>query len=219
MPQKRDAYALAHKGLRNILFTCSTRIGATDFTDATARDETLELIDWTFRFFDLHMDMEENDYHPILESVEVELSEQAHEEHEGDEAFHAAIRSGIEAIKTVEKDKLVDAGWALYHAFNQWVAHYLLHIDHEDRVLEPRFFEVVDDAKMAALRAKVMAKLAPPDMKRWMGFFLPALSNPENAALLGSIKANAPAPAYEGMAAGARAVLGDRWAAIEAAIG
>ena len=219
MPQKRDAYALAHKGLRNILFTCSRQIGATDFGDESARNECLELIEWTFKFFDLHMQMEEEDYHPILESVEEGLSEQAHEDHEGDEALHAAIRQGMQAITEVPADQLADAGYALYHAFNQWVAHYLLHIDHEDRVLEPRFFEVVDDAKMAALRGKIMGKLSPEDMKLWMGFFLPALSNPENAKLLSGIKANAPAPVYEGMAAGAKAVLGERWAAIEAAIG
>jgi hypothetical protein len=49
-----------------------------------------------------------------------------------------------------------------------------------------------------------VASIAPQDMMALLGWFMPALSAPERAGMLGGMRASAPAPAFEAALAIAR---------------
>jgi hypothetical protein len=187
-----DFFTLIHKALRAELFAVAVEAGALDWGDERAtlafggRWQALEDL--------LHMHSRHEDVHffALAEDKAPGATSPLADEHE-------VLARALDAVG-VAVQASVDGGDAVdvHRHVARFVGDYLPHLDTEERIVLPLLWATCSDAELDACRAEFMADV-PPDVAAFsMRLMLPALAPTERAALLGRIRATAPAPVVEG---------------------
>ena len=109
----------------------------------------------------------------------------------------------------------IEAGELLGRGLNLLVAEHLKHMDREETQAMAVLWANRTDAELFVIEGKIRASIPMEKMARFARILLPALSTPERVMMLVSARAALPPPAFAGLFALAREVLGpERLAAV-----
>ena len=141
----RDLYATAHKAMRQDLFEVSSLAARIDATDPESRAEFRHRFDGLLGALRHHEEHEHTLVHPLLAGADAALLS-------GVEVEHRRLDDELDAVVALLDSASDDVAWhGFYLALNRYAAAYLLHIDHEERVLMPAIREHHDEVSIAAV--------------------------------------------------------------------
>lgn len=209
-PARYDIYAFIHKGLRACFAHTLVAVGRLDCSDSEEVDFVLSEVEDLLAFCRSHLAKENKFVHSAMESRRPGSTRQGGADHEHHEQAIAALAEQVETLRRLPALRREAATRELYRDLGRFVAENLEHMAMEEREHNRVLWETHSDAEILAIEGAIVASLTPEDSRLSQGWMLRAMSAGERAGFLGAIRANAPAPVFEGMLQAARALLGER---------
>jgi hemerythrin-like domain-containing protein len=210
-----DIYAFIHKGLRAFMAHVLVRVGRMDPNDsaevAEVRDELGALLDLCTK----HVHHENTVVHAAMESRRPGSSSRIADEH----VEHLRSIDELRALMG-KVDGNDAAAHALYRALGAFVAHNYEHMEQEETAHNAVLWATHTDEEIRALEHRIVSSHKPEEMSRALRWMLPHMNPSERAAMLGGMRANAPAEVFEGVLGLIRPLLGGRdWRKLSVALG
>jgi hypothetical protein len=200
-PGRRDLYAGIHKALRLFMTRTLTTVGSTDPGAAEEVGAAIDMVQRLLGLCELHLKDENEFVHPALERARVGSAARIAGEH----VHHTQSIADLRALAGVVAQSAGTARAAalsrLYRALALFVADNLQHMHVEETVHNPLLWAAYGDDELAAIEQALVASIPPASMMEALHWFLPALSAPERAGMLGEMSHGMPPEPF-------RAVLG-----------
>jgi Hemerythrin HHE cation binding domain len=215
-----DLYVGIHKALRALMADTLLSLGRMDC------DDVLELAQVTQRVLQLlevcrsHLQHENDFVHTALEARAPGSSGQiAHEHEEHVEAIEALARRTT-ALLQCDPASRAEATLALYRALSLFIAHNFEHMHVEETAHNAVLWARYTDAELEQIHGALVAAIPPEEMMFVMRWMVPFMNPAERAAMLGDMRAHAPAPAFAAALEVVRPHLTEReWAKLSASLG
>lgn len=215
-----DLYAGIHKGVRLMLNELLLQAGRVDAADPASVERLVTALDAAMDFCLSHLAHENDFVHPVLERLQPGFSQRIATEHQAHAHDIQALRAHARCLPLCAADERPAACHALYQALALFVAHNLAHMHLEETEHNALLWASLPDADIAAIEGQILARLSPPEMTASLHWMLPALAPAERLALLGGLRAQAPAPVFEAVLSLARSRLDDdAWGALARGLG
>jgi hypothetical protein len=212
---RHDIYAFIHKGLRAFMAHTLVRTGRLDVHDAAELAEVSEELRALLAICRHHLDNENTYVHTAIAARQPGACERIAHEHVEHEAAIAELQGMIDALPG-------DAAALrrLYLRLSVFVAENFEHMQREETQMNAALWATHSDAEIMAIEQRIIASHQPEDMQVALRWMLPHLSPQERSAMLGGMRANAPAEAFAGVLAVIRPLLGGRdWRKLSQALG
>lgn len=218
---RHDLYVGIHKALRLCMTRTLTRVGSTDAGDDAALDATLDQLGRMLSLFELHLKDENEFVHSALERARPGLTARIAAEHVHHQQAIDDLRELADVVKAQRPAARGAALERLYRALALFVADNLQHMHFEETVHNPVLWAAYGDAELLDIEAALVASIPPASMAEALHWFLPALSAPERAGMLGGMRASGmPPEVFAGVLDIARQTLaGDELARLRADLG
>lgn len=214
-----DLYGPVHKGLRALMFDTLTRLGRCDACDAPELAQALEAARTLLWVCERHLHHENAVVHAAMESRRPGSSAPTADDHAGHVDAIAALRAQVDATEAAAPAQRARAVYRLYLRFARFVAENLEHMEVEETHNAWRLRDAFDDAELARIHERVLESIPPEEMAVFMRWILAAVSHDERVAMLADMRANAPAPAFDGTVALCRDLLAPNdWAKLAKAL-
>jgi len=193
-----DFYGPIHKGIRLALSRILVRLGAADGDDPEL-GELLADLRAQCAISAHHLDNEDAEVHRALETRAPGSTgrlAQAHAHHR--QAFED-IETLIVRVELSARAECADLLKALYLRFSLFVAEDFAHMAEEEQLFLPILQGLFTDRELMEIEDRIMSATTPADLVAHGRIVLPAATRPERIALLGAIRATAPAEAFAGL--------------------
>lgn len=192
-----DLYAGIHKALRLFMSRTLCRVGSTDPADADDVAGMLDMVNRLLGLCELHLADENEFVHPALERARPGSAARIAAEHE----HHAEAIADLRDLAGLVADS-ADAARAaacarLYRALALFVADNFQHMQVEETAHNAVLWAHYGDAELMAVEHAIVASIPPAAMMEALHWFMPALSAPERAAMLGGMRQGMPPPAFD----------------------
>jgi hypothetical protein len=171
-----DIFTNVHKGIRNALFTACTALGRAGDDEARGAAAKARLRD-ALRFVAHHGENEDLLLLPLLEGHAPDVFARIHDGHE---AVNEALRSLAGAVESLPVGEL-------YHRACAFLALYLEHMREEELELEPSIRRALTSEQLAGFGKGSVARTAPADQRRMIGFMLPVMTRADVDAFLAKL--------------------------------
>lgn len=215
-PPRLDLYESIHKALRAEMAGVLTALGALDTMDAEECATTLARTEALLHLVGQHLVHEERFVHPVLEAALPGSSAGTEFEHAEHREAIAVLRADIAALRQAPQPT---AALHLYRQYALFVAENLVHMQHEETVLNARLWAACSDAELMDVHQRLLASIPPAEMGQVLPIMLPALCPQQRAGMLAGMQAELPPEAMRDVVAMARAVLDGRgWAKLTRAL-
>ncbi len=220
MTQPRtDLYTATHKGLRHAMYETGALLERTNFADANEKARAVDSAARTLGFFDEHLELENNFIAPLIREVAPEeVASELFGQHEDHVELSSAMKEVFSELKQASGAAALGLGFELCKLFNVMVAEQSHHMNKEERDGNTALWEAFSDEELIQVRTELQASIPPPRLGEWLALMLPNLNHQELVGMLGAMKASAPPEAFARVSKMAEELLGDRWAAIRAAL-
>lgn len=149
VPARTDFYTVVHKGLRKRLFEAVILAGATDYAGLEDRARLAQVIGEVVTALRQHAEHEEEFLHPILAEVLPEAAQSLEAEHA---EHHRTLDEVERAFEVAIAERTELAGHRAYRTLARFTAQFLAHVE-EEEAGQPRLWELVDEARLAAAMA------------------------------------------------------------------
>ena len=212
---RHDIYAFIHKGLRAFMAHTLVRTGRLDVHDAAELAEVSEELRALLAICRHHLDNENTYVHTAIGARQPGAWERIAHEHVEHEAAIAELQGMIDALPG-------DAAALrrLYLRLSVFVAENFEHMQREETQMNAALWATHSDTEIMAIEQRIIASHQPEDMQVALRWMLPHLSPQERSAMLGGLRANAPAEAFADVLAVIRPLLGGRdWRKLSQALG
>jgi hypothetical protein len=214
-----DMYVTIHKAIRAMMADALLAVGRMDVQDelelAQVTQRVLELLD----FCRSHLAHENAFVHTALEARAPGASERIAHEHVDHEQHIATLAKSVAALMAAHLPQRPALSLSLYRALSLFVAENFEHMHVEETAHNAVLWSRYTDAELIEIHDRLVASIPPAEMMvvaRWM---VPFMNPMERALVLGGMKAQAPAPAFEAVLATVRPHLTQReWEKLEAAL-
>lgn len=204
-----DLYKDIHKAIRVNLFEVTADAGRLDPDDRAARivhaARVRDLVD--FLVFHAHHE----DTH-MEDGIRQVLPAEA----DAIAAEHVALEATMAELQTLAALAFDEVGTGaraqvheLYLALASFTSRYLAHQEVEERVVMPALFAAFGLEAMLAMHGAILASIPPDEMAWGLAKMLPAINVLDRVAMLAGMRAQAPAPVFEGVLGLAADVLTD----------
>jgi hypothetical protein len=193
-----DLFTPIHKALRRSLFETALTIGRTSFASADEAAAAERAVADCLQFMREHAEHEDRRVLPEIARLDPELAALMVVGHPELERAAIAVESlwprlaALAATATEERQAL---GGELMRRFHTFVADEVQHMDLEERELNALFWARLTDAEIMAINKRITDDISPERMRTWGELLLPALNEPERAAMLARAAALAAAAA------------------------
>lgn len=217
--QRRDIYAAIHKGMRAMMAQALMSSGSTDWQDAVDAAQALAEVRGLCNFCAAHLAHENDFIHPAMEARAPGSAARIAEEHV--EHLHAieALRRQADFVELSSGAARTRAGETLYRQLALFVAENYQHMQIEESEHNAALWAAYSDAEIDTLHHALVSSLSPQEAQESMRWMLPYTSHGERLAMLSGIRAQAPAPVFEGLLNMLRPLLMPRdWAKLETAL-
>jgi len=202
---RHDIYAIIHKALRAALTDALLAAGRVDAGDPRDVERTVAAVRDTLAFCRDHLDTENAFVHPAMEARRPGSTQAIAGEHVAHAAAIARLSGLADALERTPAAERAAPAAALYREFALFTGENLVHM-HDEEVRHNRvLWDAYTDAELVALENAIKAHHPPAAMTRALRWMLPAATPGERAAMLSAMRAAAPAAAYGGVLALARA--------------
>ncbi|MCA9588745.1 MAG: hypothetical protein KC657_25690 [Myxococcales bacterium] len=219
-PARFDMYGPIHKALRHTLAGLLSSLGATSFASAEAPQALMDELEAALVFSERHIEHEDAFIRgPLLERAPTAVPslDAAHLEHE---RLVAEIRGLARAVQTSSAAARPALARALYLQVGAFVADTLVHMNEEERVVQPLLERLFTDEELLEMHGKIIASISPGEMLEVTRRMIPAVSLEERVAILAGARASAPPEAFAAVAEVARTSLRpDQWREVAVRLG
>lgn len=164
-----NVYATIHKAQRYHLFHLSIKIGQADLLDHQQFQHIKEELQEMIQHLKEHAINEETFIHPLYYQMKEDLTFLEHQ-HEEIEAILEKLQHYLESNTNPSE---------LYTLVNQLIAHYLLHIDEEEKVQQTHLWPAYTDAELKAVIDKFKQSRTVDQNEKDLAFILPCLNQTE----------------------------------------
>ena len=212
---RHDIYAFIHKGLRAFMAHTLVRTGRLDVNDAAEVAEVSEELRALLTICRHHLDNENTYVHTAIAARQPGAWERIAHEHVEHEAAIAELQGMIDALPG-------DAAALrrLYLRLSVFVAENFEHMQREETQMNAALWATHSDEEIMAIEQRIVASHQPQEMQLALRWMLPHLTPEERCAMLGSMRAHAPAEVFAGVLGLIRPLLGGRdWRKLSQALG
>lgn len=219
-PPRFDMYTAIHKALRAFMADTLRAVGHMDPAD---EDEVAAVLAQTRLLLDTctsHLEHENDFVHTALEARRPGSAARAADEHLGHEQSIRELTAAVEGFEATPPAARAAAALRLYRHLALFVAENFEHMNYEETAHNSALWAAYTDAELHAIHGALLASLTPQEMTISLRWMLPSLSHAERVGMLAGMRQDAPAPAFQGVLAMARAQLTARdWNKLAAALG
>ena len=202
-----NLYADIHKGLRALLTDTLLAVGRMDPQDAAQVAATTTRVARMLDQCAAHVVHEDRFVHPAIEARAPGTTRTVGAEHREHEQAIDALRALAARVGTTPAPQRAGVARVLYLQLSRFVAHNLEHMHTEETVHNAALWAHYTDAELEGIHDALVATIPPEEMAQTMAWMLPSISAPERAAMLGGMRAKAPAPAFEAVMGLVRTLL------------
>lgn len=199
---RHNFYHSMHKALRLGHCRMLAELGAHDYATASDTATLLQRLRALIELDRAHLDGENREIHPALETRQPGAATQAAEDHAHQEQAFAELESLIRAVDVAIASRRPLAGQALYHRYALFAAADMEHMYAEETEVLSALHAAFSDDELIAIEARMVGAIAPPEMAAYMSLMVPALNQGERAAFLTRMRNALPEMAFAGMLAG-----------------
>jgi hypothetical protein len=193
---RRDFYAPIHKALRLFMTRTLCTVGS---TDPSARHEvraTLDLLERLLALCESHLQHENEFVHPALERARAGSAARIAGEHGHHQEAIADLRDLASLVADSPEATRAAALGRLYRTLALFVADNFQHMHVEETEHNVVLWAAYTDEELDAIERALVASIPPATMFEALQWFLPALSAPERAGMLGGMKQGMPPEAF-----------------------
>jgi hemerythrin-like domain-containing protein len=212
---RHDIYAFIHKGLRAFMAHTLVRVGRLDAEDDAEVAEVAREVGALIDICRDHLKHENEVIHPAMESRAPGSTRRIADDHD----HHAASLDRLAALLARVPGSPA-AARTLYQALAAFVAENFEHMQREETEHNAVLWAQFGDDEIRALEHRIVSSLSPEAAAQAMRWMLPHMTPAERAGMLGGMRANAPAAAFDGVLSLVRPLLGGRdWRKLALALG
>lgn len=194
-----DLYKDIHKGIRSELFAVTEEAGRADPADRASRAAVAEHVRSAIDLLVAHAEHEDEAIQPSLEAELPDLAARIAADHERIEAWMVDLAAmADDAVFSTRFDQPL-AMHRLYLELGSFTGSYLEHQDVEERVVMPALEDAIGVEAVVGIHGAIIGSIPPDEMATSLAVMLPAMNVDDRTALLGGMKANAPAEAFAGI--------------------
>jgi hypothetical protein len=219
--RKTDLFTFIHKSIRSMIYNAASKLQTADFMDEKEVKILLASLRHDLDLLHEHAVNEDNIIFPEIANEEPKMIELLNEEHKKLESKLNAILALIEKIEHSNSvEERVRLGNSLNSLFNDFIADYLAHMNHEEATVLEASFKYLTDEKLIAIRTRIQSNVPPDKYKVWMNWMLRSLNNSELIGLLGSMKTGAPSNVFQNILDITKSVIdSERWLKMKLSLG
>lgn len=215
-----NLYAGIHKALRAFMVDTLTAVGRVDPTDDADVSQAAARVDELMALCTSHVAHENNFVHPALDARCPGVAQPVAQEHEQHLHHIASLRDAARGLIAQDAAEREPALQALYLALALFVADNFLHMHAEEMVHNSALWASYSDAELIGIHDALLATVPPAEMMLVMRWMLPQLNALERLGVMQGMRADAPAPVFEGLLTGAKGQLNQRdWAKLARGLG
>ena len=178
-----DLFTTIHKGLRALLFEAALETARVDLSRSCEVDRLVAQIERMLGFLDEHARLEDAEIIPALRTVDPVLAATLCAEHQTHPSVHAAVLRAARALALAPDGERGTAGKHLMRVVNQLVSMQLLHMNHEETVVNAVLWGAYGDAELLAMRGRSVARLPEGRHAEWRSVLVPVVDPTERAVL------------------------------------
>jgi hypothetical protein len=198
-PVTLDLYKDIHKGIRTELFSVTTEAGRLDPSQGAARAALARHVSDVVDLLTGHAEHEDAAIQPVLEARLPDLAERIEVDHLTLEARMAdLVDMSTEAASLTVEDPVAKLQ-RIYLALSSFTSDYLAHQDVEERVVMPALEAAVGFEAVVGIHGAILAHIPPDEMGRGLAVMIPAMNVDDRTAMLGGMRASAPAEVFDGV--------------------
>lgn len=214
-----DIYNGIHKAVRVYMADTLSAVTRVDCDDSREIAQVAAQVRELAVFCENHLKHENEFVHTAMETRRPGSSgttAEGHVHHVQEIAQLIALATAMEQAAGTERN---DAATQLRRSLALFIADNLAHMNIEETENNAILWSTHTDAELLALEQSIVASLSPEEMALCLRWMIPAMNPAERAELMAGMREHAPAPAFEGALAIARAHLNARdWAKLTEAL-
>ena len=215
--RKTDLFTFIHKSIRSLIYNAASKLQTADFTDEKEVKNLLTSLRHDLDLLHEHAVNEDNIIFPEIADEEPQMIEVLNEEHK---KLETKLNSILELIEKIEHTNSLDErmllGNSLNSLFNDFIADYLTHMNHEESTVLEASYKYLTDEELIAIRTRIQSNVPPDRYKVWMNWMLKSLNNFELIGLLSGMKAGAPPQVFKNVVGVAQTVIEkEKWSKIK----
>ncbi|MCK7526265.1 MAG: hemerythrin domain-containing protein [Ignavibacteriales bacterium] len=143
--RKTDLFTFIHKSIRSLIYNAASKLQTADFTDEKEVKNLLTSLRHDLDLLHEHAVNEDNIIFPEIADEEPQMIEVLNEEHKKLETKLNSILALIEKIEhTNSIDERMLLGNSLNSLFNDFIADYLTHMNHEESTVLEASYKILN---------------------------------------------------------------------------
>jgi len=219
--RKTDLFTFIHKSIRSMIYNAASKLQTADFTDEKEVKILLVSLRNDLDLLHEHAVNEDNIIFPEIANEEPQMIELLNEEHK---KLESKLNDLLVLIEKTEQSNSIEErmllGNSLNSLFNDFIADYLAHMNHEESTVLEASFKYLTDEELIAIRTRIQSNVPPDRYKVWMNWMLRSLNNSELIGLLGSMKTGAPSNVFQNILDITKSVIdSERWLKMKLSLG
>ena len=183
-----DLFTTIHKGLRAVMFECALDVARVDLASTYEVDKLAAQLERMLEFLDEHARHEDAEIIPALRVVDPVLAAALVAEHQTHPSVNAAVERSARALAMAREGERGVAGKHLMRVVNQLVSMQLLHMNHEETVVNAVLWGAYGDAELRAIRGRITARISGDRHAEWRSVLRPAVDPVERLLLGGAVE-------------------------------
>jgi hypothetical protein len=192
-----DMYAGIHKALRALMADTLLAVGRMDFTDELELAQTTQRVVELLDFCRSHLEHENQFVHTAMEARAPGSTAVGAAEHREHESHLLELAHAVEALRAAPAAQRVTLAQDLYRRLGLFLAGNFEHMNVEESSHNAVLWARYTDAELHGIHNALLASIPPQEMMFAIRWMVPYMNPVERAGMLGGMKANAPAPAFE----------------------
>ncbi|AMO22912.1 hypothetical protein GCM10027034_34140 [Ramlibacter solisilvae] len=192
-----DLYSGIHKALRALMADTLLAVGRMDPADEQDVGQASARVAELLAMCHSHLEHENEFVHRAMEARAPGSTAQAERDHRGHLKSLAELTQAVEALRLAPAAQRAGIAQALYRQLALFVAENFEHMNVEETAHNAVLWARYTDAELQGIHDALVASIPPQEMMLVMRWMVPQLNPAERAGMLGGMKANAPAAAFE----------------------
>lgn len=213
-------YRFIHKGLRVLMTTTLCQAGALDAAIAADRSALVDAVERLLATCADHLAHENQFFHEALRRHAPRAVLPFHDDHQEHVAAIESLSLLLQRVRDAAEAPQAQAlAYELYLRLSVFIGENLAHMAEEESTLTTALWAHFSDTQLAEIEAALHATLAPEEMAFYTRWIAQGLNAGELIQMLSGVRASAPAPVFDDVAALVRSQVNDaRWAPVAHAL-
>ena len=215
-----DIYCGIHKALRALMADTLLAVGRMDADDELELAQTTQRVLELLEFCGSHLRHENQFLHTAIEARAPGASSAVAHDHDDHQQHIAALSRSAVALRTMPAGSRSAAALDLYRQLALFVAGNFEHMHVEETAHNAVLWARYTDPELVQIHDALIASIPPEEMMFAARWLVPFMNPAERSALLGDMRAKAPAPAFTAVVDTVRPHLSDReWVKLADSLG